>query len=1077
MLAEGESIQAYQRKRLAMSFEKPIEPKRPKSHSPSDGNQSWSHEEASKFLTSHPEEKRINWSESARTLGIPGRNAGQVLKEYATECGFDTLALEQKSTVTPVRIRRSKKRLPQREISIPTLPPPSTITSEIKQFIADGKLTLGEPCSPHTVLRTRVSNEGEVITEEVNLIGRKLSLIEIRRKLLLKHYSYMRLLTTKQIEQLIREKIGKLMTTAHHHASDTATMAELQAQLASLQRTRTLAFWHNHSTVLQQGYIVFAVRVVYDPGVFYTDEEWRSMGNRTGSSIQEIIEQPTIHMIAPSTSSGSDQLALVPDRLECLEELSQKIYDKNHTPITDKARFFCGDKPAQQFERGTQIGGIYKCGSCGCKSHQMQDFAHAIQCPPRSLESLQSLIVAGKFGSEPCKLKPFDKLVVSAIESELTARGVAFQTNTKKQQLQELLTEELKGAQRVPSLLVLNPTQKLKDIQLGEYEVLDCEPLHDVKGHLCNLVNELPNLVLTKHKKVVTDIIETTTRQTSSAVHLRVAIIKVYLKLLKLKDVDESVVLLLKTVVKIAQLLYLQESDRNPRTVLQLYNATWLHHELCCQLIPTPKTQSRERFYGIYLHDLVVHAPMQYQMVCLRSTNAESTERLFSQIKHISQRATNRKPDNVLTTVLLSLQAKEESGTGTTVTTIQKQGTMVSEVAKNVPPYNGPYISTDFLKCRMPSWQAHLERISTYLRMGEGVWWDKKDSGYQFRDADTDPPTQAEGPTLLHFRSTNIEHIHHQSQVQWRLLLDENVQLPTPFIRIFNNGVYTGRKYYPTDGHKSAPSDNSESMDTEGPTDHSMDTEGSTDQSVDREGPRDHSVDTERPTPRSVDTERPTHRSVDTEGPTHRSVDTEGPIDRSMDTEGPTRALAITTLTLFSTTHSPSSQHSDASSQTRQAHTPITQGKSHPPVNLLIPFNMSNTPLESSAHEDNTSLQCEVKGLGHSKYMYRSKSAIQISNVLGENSTLQEYDTLRMRLKEQAKTPSIEEKAYYKKVLAKLHTATISNKEKLKTEIRNLERTHYQAHSTLPSSEQYKKIRTNLDNTRKLLNLWHKFDL
>ena len=272
---------------------------------------------------------------------------------------------------------------------------------------------------------------------------------------------------------------------------------------------------------------------------------------------------------------------------------------------------------------------------------------------------------------------------------------------------------------------------------------------------------------------------------------------------------------------------------------------------------------------------------MQYQMVCLRSTNAESTERLFSQIKHTSQRATNRKPDNELTTILLSLQAKEETGTGTTVTSIQKQETMVSEVAKNVPPYNGTYISTD---CRMPSWQAHLERISTYLRMGEGVWWDKKDSGYQFRDADTDPPTQAEGPTLLHFRSTKIEHIHHQSQVQWRLLLDENVQLPTPFIRIFNNGVYTGRKYHPTDGHKSAPSDNSISMDTE----------GSTDQSVDKEGPRDHSVDTERPTPHSVDTEGPTHRSVDTEGPTHHSVDTERPTHRSVDIERPTHCSVDT---------------------------------------------------------------------------------------------------------------------------------------------------------------------------------------
>ena len=80
-----------------------------------------------------------------------------------------------------------------------------------------------------------------------------------------------------------------------------------------------------------------------------------------------------------------------------------------------------------------------------------------------------------------------------------------------------------------------------------------------------------------------------------------------------------------------------------------------------------------------------MHAPSQYQIVCLRSTNAdESTERLFSQIKHISQRATNRKPDNVLTTILLSMQAKEETSMNSTISSIQKQGSMVAEVAKKV---------------------------------------------------------------------------------------------------------------------------------------------------------------------------------------------------------------------------------------------------------------------------------------------------------------------------------------------------------------------------------------------------------
>jgi len=62
---------------------------------------------------------------------------------------------------------------------------------------------------------------------------------------------------------------------------------------------------------------------------------------------------------------------------------------------------------------------------------------------------------------------------------------------------------------------------------------------------------------------------------------------------------------------------------------------------------------------------LIVHAPRQYEIVNPRSVNAESTERLFSQVKHISLKATNQKPD-VLVTILLSMQAKEIVGMGGT---------------------------------------------------------------------------------------------------------------------------------------------------------------------------------------------------------------------------------------------------------------------------------------------------------------------------------------------------------------------------------------------------------------------------
>ena len=231
----------------------------------------------------------------------------------------------------------------------------------------------------------------------------------------------------------------------------------------------------------------------------------------------------------------------------------------------------------------------------------------------------------------------------------------------------------------------------------------------------------------------------------------------------------------------ISQLLYAPECCLTPKSVLQLYNVTWLHHELCRELITHPIDK-------FYFHDLVVHAPPQYQIVCLRSTNAESTERLF---KHISQRATNRKPDNVLSTILLSMPAKEETGTSSTISCIRKQTSRIGEKTSTIQ-----HISQAFLQSRMPSWQAHLQHISTYLQYGEGVWWNTFEDGYLFLDSDSDSPTHQSGPMLKHFRNTSIQAIRDQSEATWKTIVELKTTLPTPYIWVYEIGEYAGRHHF-----------------------------------------------------------------------------------------------------------------------------------------------------------------------------------------------------------------------------------------------------------------------------------------
>ena len=121
----------------------------------------------------------------------------------------------------------------------------------------------------------------------------------------------------------------------------------------------------------------------------------------------------------------------------------------------------------------------------------MMDLAHSFHQSWRSLSDIQALILAGTLGNKPGCLKPLHHLKIVDLRTELQVRGVGL----RKPQLTAHLTDILQGVQRVPTLLTLEPTQSLSSLNLLKYEVLDCEPLHDIKRHLYNLLPEIPSLL------------------------------------------------------------------------------------------------------------------------------------------------------------------------------------------------------------------------------------------------------------------------------------------------------------------------------------------------------------------------------------------------------------------------------------------------------------------------------------------------------------------------------------------------------------------------------------------------------
>ena len=298
---------------------------------------------------------------------------------------------------------------------------------------------------------------------ELTITGRKFPLLEIRKQLLAKHEKYMRLNTDTEIESMSFNDLQTLSSLYCHTVPPETNIGDLRHTTKRFQRSRSLVLWHDHGTVLHLGCILITVHVAYDPATFYTQQEYEVKSGCT-SSIQSLVETPTVYLLAAGSSSVEDQIALLQDRLDCLIDLSTEIVSSNGVSIGDKLHFFIGDHPAQQFERGTQKGGTYRCGGCDVKDVLIGDLAHALQRPWRSLQDLQDIAIKGKFGKQPSNSKPFSKLCISELREELRARHV-YDFGKKKEDIQARLDGIMCGVQRVPTLLLLDPKQSLSTLQ------------------------------------------------------------------------------------------------------------------------------------------------------------------------------------------------------------------------------------------------------------------------------------------------------------------------------------------------------------------------------------------------------------------------------------------------------------------------------------------------------------------------------------------------------------------------------------------------------------------------------------
>ena len=126
--------------------------------------------------------------------------------------------------------------------------------------------------------------------------GRKIPLQDIRERTLKKHMKYTRFHDDNYYDDMPKPQvISKL--AALNELKEGEGVTSMRCRLKTLERTRHLKVWHDHSIVANHGHLVFMVAASYDPAHHLTPEEYKA---KTGESvdIQTIIEKPEIYIIA-----------------------------------------------------------------------------------------------------------------------------------------------------------------------------------------------------------------------------------------------------------------------------------------------------------------------------------------------------------------------------------------------------------------------------------------------------------------------------------------------------------------------------------------------------------------------------------------------------------------------------------------------------------------------------------------------------------------------------------------------------------------------------------------------------------
>lgn len=181
------------------------------------------------------------------------------------------------------------------QVSLPIEPSNEHVNAVLKSKIENGDYHIGNLIVPQ-IFQKIVMHNGEIKTVDIEVCGRRISLTEIRKTMLKEHQQYMRLTSDDEYQHMSQAKLIEDLKYFHEYNGE-QDKDTLLARLKGIQRTRHLTMWHDGSTISNHSHLLIMFSVVYDPAVFYKDEEYR-LSHKKIVNIQSIVEAPHIYILA-----------------------------------------------------------------------------------------------------------------------------------------------------------------------------------------------------------------------------------------------------------------------------------------------------------------------------------------------------------------------------------------------------------------------------------------------------------------------------------------------------------------------------------------------------------------------------------------------------------------------------------------------------------------------------------------------------------------------------------------------------------------------------------------------------------